>query len=85
MTIDLDAARRVEQSLIVGGLIKPDASIRGCTTPRSPGAERCPCRDLTISYGGEPVLERASLSVARGQFVSLSARRARASRACCGR
>jgi NitT/TauT family transport system ATP-binding protein len=26
---------------------------------------------LTISYGGEPVLERASLAVARGQFVSL--------------
>jgi NitT/TauT family transport system ATP-binding protein len=26
---------------------------------------------LTISYGGEPVLERASLDVARGQFVSL--------------
>jgi NitT/TauT family transport system ATP-binding protein len=28
-------------------------------------------RDLTISYGGEPVLERASLDVAEGQFVSL--------------
>ena len=27
--------------------------------------------ELTISYGGEPVLERASLVVARGQFVSL--------------
>jgi NitT/TauT family transport system substrate-binding protein len=27
--IDLDAAKRVEQSLIVGGLIKPDASIAG--------------------------------------------------------
>jgi NitT/TauT family transport system ATP-binding protein len=26
---------------------------------------------LTISYGGEPVLEHASLEVARGQFVSL--------------
>jgi sulfonate transport system ATP-binding protein len=27
--------------------------------------------DLTISYGGEPVLEGASLAVERGQFVSL--------------
>jgi NitT/TauT family transport system ATP-binding protein len=27
--------------------------------------------DLTISYGGEPVLERASITVQRGQFVSL--------------
>jgi NitT/TauT family transport system substrate-binding protein len=29
VTIDLDAAQRVAQSLIVGGLIKPDASISG--------------------------------------------------------
>jgi NitT/TauT family transport system substrate-binding protein len=29
VTIDLDSARRVQQSLIVGGLIKPDASITG--------------------------------------------------------
>jgi NitT/TauT family transport system substrate-binding protein len=29
VTIDLDAARRVQQSLIAGGLIKPDASISG--------------------------------------------------------
>jgi NitT/TauT family transport system ATP-binding protein len=28
-------------------------------------------RDLTISYGGEPVLERASLAVGDGRFVSL--------------
>ena len=28
-------------------------------------------RDLTISYGGEPVLERASLAVGEGRFVSL--------------
>jgi NitT/TauT family transport system ATP-binding protein len=28
-------------------------------------------RDLTISYGGEPILERASLDVRQGQFVSL--------------
>jgi NitT/TauT family transport system substrate-binding protein len=27
--IDLDAARRVAQSLIAGGLIKPDANISG--------------------------------------------------------
>ena len=26
---------------------------------------------LTLSYGGEPVLERASLAVEEGQFVSL--------------
>ena len=29
VTIDLDSAKRVQQSLIVGGLIKPDASIAG--------------------------------------------------------
>jgi NitT/TauT family transport system substrate-binding protein len=29
VAIDLDAARRVQQSLVVGGLIKPDASITG--------------------------------------------------------
>jgi len=29
VNIDLDAARRVEQSLIVGGLIKPGASVSG--------------------------------------------------------
>jgi len=29
VTIDLAAARRVAQSLIVGGLIKPDANISG--------------------------------------------------------
>jgi NitT/TauT family transport system ATP-binding protein len=28
-------------------------------------------RDLTISYGGDPVLERASLAVGEGRFVSL--------------
>jgi NitT/TauT family transport system ATP-binding protein len=28
-------------------------------------------RDLTISYGGEPVLEKASLTVGDGRFVSL--------------
>ena len=28
-------------------------------------------RDLTISYGGDPVLERASLAVGDGRFVSL--------------
>ena len=28
-------------------------------------------RDLTISYGGEPILEGASLAVDPGQFVSL--------------
>ena len=29
VSIDLDAAKRVQQSLVVGGLIKPDASIAG--------------------------------------------------------
>ncbi|GEP59663.1 hypothetical protein [Reyranella soli] len=29
VTIDLDSAKRVQQSLIVGGLIKPDANISG--------------------------------------------------------
>ena len=29
VTIDLDAAKRVEQSLIAGGLIKPGASMSG--------------------------------------------------------
>ena len=29
VTIDLEAAKRVEQSLIAGGLIKPGASISG--------------------------------------------------------
>ena len=29
VTIDLDAARRVAQSLVAGGLIKPDANIAG--------------------------------------------------------
>src|SRR6266436_7330633 len=28
-------------------------------------------RDLTISYGGEPVLERVDLTVEEGRFVSL--------------
>src|SRR5262249_60243593 len=42
----------------------------GCTTPRSPEAD-LRVRDLTISYGGEPVLERASLAVEDGRFVSL--------------
>src|SRR5499433_3102424 len=41
-----------------------------CTTPRSREAE-LRVRDLTISYGGEPVLEGASLSVDDGRFVSL--------------
>src|SRR5262249_56857581 len=42
----------------------------GCTTPRSPEAD-LRVRELTISYGGEPVLERASFSVEDGRFVSL--------------
>ena len=45
---------------------------RGCTTPRSPGAERCCTSTISpISYGGEPVLEQASFSVGEGGSVSL--------------
>jgi NitT/TauT family transport system substrate-binding protein len=29
VTIDLEAAKRVQQSLVVGGLIKPDANVSG--------------------------------------------------------
>ena len=29
VTIDLDAAKRVAQSLMVGGLLKPDANVSG--------------------------------------------------------
>src|SRR5262245_46295142 len=43
---------------------------RACTTPASSGAD-LRVRELSISYGGEPVLERASLAVGQGQFVSL--------------
>src|SRR5229473_2129288 len=42
----------------------------GCMTRPSRGAELL-VRDLTISYGGEPILERASLAVGEGRFVSL--------------
>ena len=38
---------------------------------RSPGADALRVHDLTISYGGEPVLEGASLVVGEGKFVSL--------------
>src|SRR5260370_16195167 len=43
----------------------------GCTIRRSSGASSLRVSDLTISYGGEPVLEGASISVGEGQFVSL--------------
>src|SRR5438445_2618784 len=43
---------------------------RGCTTPRSWEVE-LRVSNLTISYGGEPVLEGASLAVGAAQFVSL--------------
>src|SRR3977135_3367598 len=42
-----------------------------CTTPRSWGGKAMGVSNLTISYGGEPVLEGASISVGEGQFVSL--------------
>src|SRR6266511_963607 len=43
----------------------------GCTIRRSSEASSLRVSDLTISYGGEPVLEGASISVGEGQFVSL--------------
>jgi len=43
----------------------------GCTTRPSSEASSLRVSDLTISYGGEPVLEGASISVGHGQFVSL--------------
>ena len=43
----------------------------GCTTRPSSEANSLRVSDLTISYGGEPVLEGASISVGHGQFVSL--------------
>src|SRR6266568_6867428 len=43
----------------------------GCTIRRSSEASSLRVSDLTISYGGEPVLEGASLAVGEGQFVSL--------------
>src|SRR5712664_451308 len=43
----------------------------GCTIRRSSGASSLRVSDLTISYGGEPVLEGASLAVGDGSFVSL--------------
>src|SRR5229473_1611994 len=42
----------------------------GCMTRPSRGAELL-VRDLTISYGGEPVLEAVNLTVEEGRFVSL--------------
>src|SRR5260221_13923013 len=42
-----------------------------CTTPRSQGAKALRVSNLTISYGGAPVLEGASIAVGLGQFVSL--------------
>src|ERR1700681_3185190 len=42
-----------------------------CTTRRSWEAKALRVSNLTISYGGEPILEGASLSVGQGQFVSL--------------
>ena len=79
VTIDLAAAERVAQTLIVGGLLKPAPASPGCTTRRSWGAQirklvpirslNRTClrvRDLTISYGGEPVLEGASVEVEPG-------------------
>src|SRR3982074_1383956 len=43
----------------------------GCTTRRSWEAKALRVSNLTISYGGKPVLEGASIVVGEGQFVSL--------------
>ena len=40
-------------------------------TPQLRGADPLRVRDLSISYGGEPVLEGASIEVDPGEFVSL--------------
>jgi NitT/TauT family transport system ATP-binding protein len=51
---------------------RPTPTCRGCTTPRSSWeAKVLRVRDLALGYGGEPVVEGASLDVAEGQFVSL--------------
>ena len=71
MTIDLDAAERVAQSLIVGGLLKPGRQHHRPARHVDRRGLNLRVRDLTISYGGEPVLEGASLAVEHGQFVSL--------------
>src|SRR5262249_40202294 len=71
VTIDLDAAKRVEQSLIAAGLIKPGASMSGLHDTSIVGGGILRVRDLTISYGGDPVLEGAGLAVGDGSFVSL--------------
>jgi NitT/TauT family transport system ATP-binding protein len=44
---------------------------RRCTTPPLPEVDPLRVRDVTLSYGGEPVLEGASLTVEDCQFVSL--------------
>ena len=44
---------------------------RRCTTPPLPEADPLRVHNVTLSYGGEPVLEGASLTVDDCQFVSL--------------
>ena len=69
LSIDLPAAQRVAQTLVVGGLLKDRGYFR--TARHHDCGELVRVRDLTISYGGEPVLEGASIEVGTGQFVSL--------------
>ncbi len=84
VTIDLAAADRVAQTLIVGGLLPAGTNISGlhdtvakvacaarAAPEPSPDGLCCRVRDLSISYGDEPVLEGASVEVGQGQFVSL--------------
>ena len=75
VTIDLAAAERVAQTLIVGGLLKlrRRSIVRAARhlDRRRMLNRLVRVRDLSISYGGEPVLEGASIEVGQGQFVSL--------------
>src|SRR6202011_2695764 len=54
-----------------GGLLKAGWSMSGLHDTTIVGGSQLRVRDLTISYGGEPVLEGVSLAVGDGRFVSL--------------
>ncbi len=65
VSIDLPAAQRVAQTLVVGGLIKDQQYLRPAR--HHDCGELVRVRDLTISYGDEPVLEGASIEVGVGR------------------
>ena len=71
VTIDLAAADRVAQTLIVGGLLPGRHQHLRAARHLDREELTLRVRDLTISYGDEPVLEGASVEVGQGQFVSL--------------